>query len=79
MARSGVEAGRATKLVAIARVRRGAKPAYLDERLTVAIREVLASTPLMGAAYRTVWAKVRIRGIRTSKPRVMRLLSRVAH
>lgn len=74
VARSSVYARRCANVVPITRVRRGPKTAYSDERLTVAIREVLATTPFLGEGYRKVWAKLRVRGIRTSKPRVLRLM-----
>jgi hypothetical protein len=44
--------------VSIVRARRGPKRAYTDERLTAAIRDVLAKTPFLGEGYRKVWAKL---------------------
>jgi putative transposase len=35
---------------------------------------VLAASPFLGEGYRKVWAKLRHRGIRTSRPRVLRLM-----
>lgn len=48
VARSSVYAVREARVVPITRARRGLKTAYTDERLTAAIREVLASTPFLG-------------------------------
>lgn len=74
VARSSVYAVREARVVPITRARRGPKTAYADERLTASIREVLASTPFLGEGYGKVWAKLRFRGIRTSKARVLRLM-----
>jgi hypothetical protein len=38
------------------------------------IRRVLAESPFHGEGYRKVWARLRYRGIRTSKERVRRLM-----
>lgn len=48
----------------------GAMP---DEPLVEAIRELLASSPFHGEGYRKLWARLRFKGIRTSKRRVLRL------
>jgi len=54
--------------------KRGPKTAYTDETLTGHIRQVLATSPFLGEGHRKVWARLRARGIRTSKPRVLRLM-----
>ena len=58
-----------------------------DPELVDHIRQVLAESPFHGEGYRKVWAKLRFKGIRTSKERVRRLMrehgllapSRVGH
>ena len=54
--------------------KRGPKTAYTDEELTGHIRHVLATSPFLGEGHRKVWARLRAQGIRTSKPRVLRLM-----
>lgn len=54
--------------------KRGPKTAYTDEELTGHIRQVLAASPFLGEGHRNVWARLRAQGIRTSKPRVLRLM-----
>jgi transposase InsO family protein len=54
--------------------KRGPKTAYPDEVLTAHIRQVLAASPFLGEGHRKVWARLRAQGIRTSKPRVLRLM-----
>lgn len=56
------------------RTKRGPKTAYTDEALTVHIRQVLAASPFLGEGHRKVWARLRAQGVRTSKPRVLRLM-----
>jgi transposase InsO family protein len=46
--------------------------------LTEQVRAVLARSPFVGEGYRKVWARLRLAGVRTSKPRVLRLM-REAH
>jgi transposase InsO family protein len=73
VARSSVYAQRLAAVAAVPR-RRGPKTAYSDAELTDRIRAVLAASPFVGEGYRKVWAKLRYRGIRTSKARVLRLM-----
>ncbi|MCC5870213.1 MAG: DDE-type integrase/transposase/recombinase [Gammaproteobacteria bacterium] len=73
VARSSVYAARAPKCAAEPR-RRGPKTPWCDAALTEAIRAVLTDSPFVGEGYRKVWAKLRFRGIRTSKARVLRLM-----
>ena len=54
--------------------RRGPMGACPDDELVEHIREVLADSPFYGEGYRKVWARLRYRGIRTSKERTRRLM-----
>ena len=54
--------------------RPGPVGAGTDEELLAQIRRVLADSPFHGEGYRKVWARLRFRGIRTSKERVRRLM-----
>ena len=45
-----------------------------DAALVVEIRAVLAASPFHGEGYRKVWARLRHKGVRTSKERVRRLM-----
>lgn len=45
-----------------------------DAVLLAAIRAVLADTPFHGEGHRKVWARLRLRGVRSSKRRVLRLM-----
>lgn len=45
-----------------------------DPQLVEHIKSVLSSSPFHGEGYRKVWARLRFRGIRTSKRRVLRLM-----
>lgn len=53
---------------------RGPKTAWTDAALTAQIRDVLTRSPFVGEGYRTVWARLRSAGVRTSKSRVLRLM-----
>ncbi|NOK33191.1 hypothetical protein HMI49_08300 [Corallococcus exercitus] len=52
--------------------RRGPKTALTDAALLEAIRGVLAASPFLGEGHRKVWARLRARGVRTSKARYLR-------
>jgi len=54
--------------------RRGPKTAHTDMELTEAIREEITASPFHGEGHRKLWARLRFRGIRTSKTRVLRLM-----
>ncbi len=54
--------------------RRGPKPRWTDPELLAHIRAVLAASPFVGEGHRKVWARLRLAGIRTAKPRVLRLM-----
>lgn len=45
-----------------------------DEELVTEIRALLAQPVFMGEGYRKIWARLRFKGVRTSKDRVLRLL-----
>jgi len=54
--------------------KRGPKTAYTDEALTGHIRRVIEESPFSGEGHRKVWARLRRKGIRTSKARALRLM-----
>ena len=54
--------------------RRGPQGACTDTQMLEHIRAVLAESPFHGEGYRKVWARLRFKGIRTSKQRVRRLM-----
>ena len=47
---------------------------FSDEELMVEIRQLLAAPVFTGEGYRKIWARLRHKGVRTSKDRVLRLL-----
>ena len=55
-------------------IKRGPKTSYTAAVVTEHIRQVLATSPFLGEGHRKVWARLRARGIRTSKARVLRLM-----
>lgn len=54
--------------------RRGPKTKYSDAELTDHIRQVIRESPFHGEGHRKIWARLRGREIRSSKPRVLRLM-----
>ena len=75
IARSSVYFFRAQRVAGVPKARRrGPAPPHPDDELKGAIREVLADSPFHGEGHRKVWARLRARGIRTSKRRVLRLM-----
>ena len=48
--------------------KRGPKQAWTDAALTERIRAVLTNSPFLGEGYRKAWARLRLSGVRTSKP-----------
>jgi hypothetical protein len=76
--RSTVYAARRRRQAPAVARKRGPKTAWTDAELSEHIRSVLAASPFVGEGYRTVWARLRAAGIRTSKPRVLRLCARPA-
>jgi len=53
--------------------RRGPKTKYTDAELLEQIRAILAASPFHGEGHRKIWARLRVQGVRTCKPRVLRL------
>ena len=45
-----------------------------DAELVEEIRQVITDSPCYGEGHRKLWARLRYRGIRTSKARVLRLM-----
>jgi putative transposase len=72
--RSTVYAARNRRLMPLASRKRGPKAVWTDAELTEQIRGILARTPFVGEGYRKVWARLRLAGVRTGKPRVLRLM-----
>lgn len=58
----------------VAPQRRGPKTKYTDAELLEKIRAILAASPFHGEGHRKIWARLRVQDVRTSKPRVLRLL-----
>ena len=56
------------------RKRPGPLGAMTDEELVEAIRQLLTDSPFHGEGYRELWARLRFKGIRTSRRRVLRLM-----
>jgi len=54
--------------------KRGPKTLYSDAQLTAQVRQVIKTSPFTGEGHRKVWARLRLQGVRTSKPRVLRLM-----
>lgn len=54
--------------------KRGPRTAYSDADLLREIRNVLAESPFNGEGHRKAWARLRGKGIRTSKRRVLRIM-----
>lgn len=58
----------------VAPQRRGPKTKYTDAELLEKIRAILAASPFHGEGHRKIWARLRVQDVRTSKPRVLRLM-----
>lgn len=65
---------RASALSVAARRRPGPVGAMTDAELLAEIRQDLAESPFVGEGHRKVWARLRRKGIRTSRKRVLRLM-----
>jgi putative transposase len=59
---------------AVAHKKPGPLGAMPDEGLVAAIRRLLEDSPFHGEGYRKPWARLRCKGIRTSRRRVLRLM-----
>ena len=73
LARSSFYAARLRVLQPREPKKRGPK-VHSDEELVEEIRQLLAAPVFTGEGYRKIWARLRRKGIRTSKDRVLRLL-----
>ena len=76
VARSGLYAWRQRGRLAASQPRRrpGPQGPCSDAELVSHIREILTASSFHGEGYRKVWARLRFKGIRTSKERVRRLM-----
>ena len=54
--------------------KRGPTPSQSDAELTAATRDVIAASPFHGEGHRKIWARLRPRGLRTSKRRTLSLM-----
>ena len=54
--------------------RRGPKTRYSDEQLLAEIRRTIQESPFHGEGHRKVWARLRVRVVRTPMRRVLRLM-----
>jgi len=54
--------------------RRGPKTRYSDEDVLAQIRRAIQESPFHGEGHRKVWARLRVRDVRTSMRRVLRLM-----
>jgi hypothetical protein len=54
--------------------RRGPKTPHPDAGLLELIRQAIADSPFQGEGHRKIWARLRVQDVRTSKPRVLRLM-----
>lgn len=73
--RSSVYAARGTKVTAKPEpAKRGPKTTISDESLLLHIRTDLLESPFVGEGHRKVWARLRVRGVRVSKQRILRLM-----
>lgn len=73
--RSSVYAAKARRAAPIRLpAKRGPKTPWTDALLTEHIRRVLGQSLFLGEGYRKAWARLRVEGIRTSQPLVLRLM-----
>ena len=56
------------------RKRPGPRGATSDDDLVAAIRQLLTGSPFHGEGHRKLWARLRFKGLRTSRRRVLRLM-----
>lgn len=78
VARSSLYAGRyRLGRPATVAAKRGPKTLYTDTQWTACIRAVVQDSPFVGEDHRKVWARLRHRGIRAGKLRVLRLTREV--
>jgi transposase InsO family protein len=58
----------------VVRKKPGPQGAMSDAQLVVEIKQLLEGSPFHGEGYRKLWARLRFKGIRTSRRRVLRLM-----
>lgn len=58
----------------LVRRRPGPQGPMSDTKLVEEIKQVITDSPFYGEGHRKVWARLRYKGIRTSKARVLRLM-----
>ena len=73
LARSSFYAARQREQHPREQMKRGPK-VFSDQELVTEIRQILAAPVFAGEGYRKIWARLRHKGVRTSKDRVLRLL-----
>jgi len=74
VARSTTYARRVRARTVRVSIRRGPQGPCSDEQLVEQIRTVIRESPFHGEGYRKIWAKLRFKGVRTSKERTRRLM-----
>jgi len=52
----------------------GPRSVISDEQLLTEIEELLKNSPWVGEGYRKLWARLRVKGIRVSQRRVLRVM-----
>ena len=58
-------------------LRRGPQGPLPDEDLVSAIKNIIKTSPFTAEGYRKIWAKLRFRGIRTSKSFLQKYIQKV--
>lgn len=74
VARSTVYAVRSRSAAARTARKRGPKTEWSDEVLLERIRQELRECPFHGEGHRKIWARLRFKGVRSSKLRILRLM-----
>lgn len=74
VARSSLSLGRRIRRLGDEASKRGLRTPWTDAELPTRIEAVLETSPFVGEGHRKVWARLRHQGVRTSKPRVLRLM-----
>jgi transposase InsO family protein len=74
VARSSLYLGRRIRRPGDEPSKRGPRTPWTDTELLTRIETVLGASPFVGEGHRKVWARLRHQGVRTSKPRVLRLM-----
>jgi len=71
---AALESTRSQEQPVLSRGRRGPRPKLSDGELLAEIRQVIADSPFVGEGYRKIHARLRARGVRASRTRVLRVL-----